>query len=226
MNDVLLQGPDLLTKSLIGVLLRFRQKNKFGFVGDIKEMFNRVNITNDESWSQCFLWRDNPDQKLKMYRMRAMIFGANSSPFIAQFVKNENANICNHEYPDAARAIRDQHYVDDYLDSTSNIEDAIKLIHDVIYVHSKGGFEIRNFISNSKEILDSIPQNLRAETNCLNLTDDIQQVLGLLWKTEEDTFVFTTNYSKIKKDILSGDKIPTKREALKLIMATYDPWDL
>lgn len=113
--------------------------------------------------------------------------------------------------------------MNDYLDSASIIDDAQKLIRDVIYVHSKGGFEIRNFISNSKEIMNFIPEHLRAESNCLNLTDDIQRVLGLLWKTEEDIFIFTTNYSKIKNDIISDEKIPTKREALKLIMSTYNP---
>ncbi|KAG5872502.1 hypothetical protein JTB14_025035 [Gonioctena quinquepunctata] len=63
-------------------------------------------------------------------------------------------------------AIINHHYVDDYLDGTETEEGAVKLIGDVIYVHSKAGFEIRNFISNSLVVLEQLPEN--------SLTNQIQ----------------------------------------------------
>jgi hypothetical protein len=48
------------------------------------------------------------------YRMKAMIFDVSSSPFLAQFMNNFNAMIYEDEFPKAAKAIVNQHNVDDY----------------------------------------------------------------------------------------------------------------
>lgn len=53
LNDFLLTGPDLL-KSLPAVLFRFRER-KIGFVGDIREMYHRVEICEDDRNSQLIL---------------------------------------------------------------------------------------------------------------------------------------------------------------------------
>ncbi|KAG5894896.1 hypothetical protein JTB14_030601 [Gonioctena quinquepunctata] len=114
--------------------------------------------------------------------MTAMLFGTTSPPFLAQFVKNYNANQHSECFGRAAEAIINHHYVDDYLDGTETEEGAVKLIKDVIYVHSKADFKIRNFISNSLVVLEQLPENL--------LTNQIQsevarraneeKVLGML----------------------------------------------
>ncbi|KAG5867419.1 hypothetical protein JTB14_027091 [Gonioctena quinquepunctata] len=125
-------------------------------------MFDRIRISDEDNFSQCFLWRDldssrSPDD----YRMTAMLFGTTTSPFLAQFVKNNNANQHSQCFGRAAEAIIDHHYVDEYLDGTKTEEEAVHLIIDVIYVHSKAGIEIRNFISNSLVVLEQLPGNLQ-----------------------------------------------------------------
>ncbi|XP_062556821.1 uncharacterized protein LOC134221647 [Armigeres subalbatus] len=156
LNDVLITGPDLL-KSLQGVLLRFR-RGKIGFVGDVKEMFNRIWISEKDSWSQCFVYRHNPDDIVQTFRMKAMVFGANSSPFIAHYIKNYNAQLHASEYSDASNAIVHDHYVDDFLGSEDDVFKAAELIQDVIQVHKSGGFEIRNFRCSSKKVMKTIPK--------------------------------------------------------------------
>lgn len=47
--------------------------------------------------------------------------------------------------------------MDDYLDSMGRVEEAVNLIIDVEEIHRRGYFEIRNWISNSKEVLKHIP---------------------------------------------------------------------
>jgi hypothetical protein len=93
-------------------------------------------------------------------KMKAMVFGTKSSHFLAQFVKNKNAETHRDEFPEAAKAIIDNHYVDDYLGGADDIEGADQLIHDVINVHNKGGFHLKKFASNSKELLNRIPTEL------------------------------------------------------------------
>ncbi|XP_062703599.1 uncharacterized protein LOC134286050 [Aedes albopictus] len=221
LNDMLITGPDLL-KSLQGVLLRFRC-GKIGFVGDVKEMFNRIWISEADSWSQCFVYRSSPRDPVQTYRMKAMIFGANSSPFIAHYIKNHNAQLHADEYPEASNAIVHDHYVDDFLGSEDDVFKAAELIQDVIQVHKAGGFEIRNFRCSSEEVLDSIPPHLKAETCSSDISDGIQRVLGQLWDSEKDCFTFSTNFCKIDSAILSGKRVPTKREVLSVVMSIFDP---
>ena len=47
--------------------------------------------------------------------------------------------------------------MDDYFDSTDTEGEAAARIRDVITVHARGGFEIRNWVSNSPAVLPSSP---------------------------------------------------------------------
>ncbi|CAG7830141.1 unnamed protein product, partial [Allacma fusca] len=90
LNENLLTGPDFYVP-LTSVLFHFRQR-KFGFGGDIQEMFPQTRIIESDLPAQRFLWRamdrDRPPDEMVMTRM---IFGSVSSPCSAQFVKNRNA---------------------------------------------------------------------------------------------------------------------------------------
>ncbi|XP_044744687.1 uncharacterized protein LOC123306650 [Coccinella septempunctata] len=112
--------------------------------------------------------------------MEAMIFGAVCSPLAAQYIKNRNASEFQDEYPRAANAIKYTHYMDDYLDSVDTVEEVIQLIKEVIHIHSEGGFEIRCWISNSKEILNQVPDELR-NIDCNSTTENIlptERIMG------------------------------------------------
>lgn len=54
LNDQLLQGPDL-TSSLIGVVIRFRQK-PVAVMADVEAMFHQVKVADDDSNLLRFLW--------------------------------------------------------------------------------------------------------------------------------------------------------------------------
>src|SRR5437016_4599527 len=157
--------------------------------------------------------------------MTVMTFGATCSPYCAQFVKNYNADQHRDEFPEAAAAITDQHYVDDLLASVDTIEQAHKLFQDVSYVHKQAGFLIRNWISSSPELIRMIPEELRSKsqksfTGKETLTSE--RVLGLLWNPDEDKLTFNTSFPKVHPEILAGTAVPTKREALSLVMSTFD----
>lgn len=91
LNSALLKGPDQ-NSSLIGVLMRFRQR-RVGIAGDIREMFMQVKIRKPDCYSQLFLYRQNEDMEPETYILESMTFGATCSPTCAQFVKNYNAEV-------------------------------------------------------------------------------------------------------------------------------------
>jgi hypothetical protein len=110
----LYKGPDLYN-SLTGILWKFRQK-KIAFGGDIKNMFHRIKIREADRGAQRFLWRgDRRDGEPDVYEMTSMTFGATCSPASVQFVMRKNALEFKEEFPEAEIAIREHHYMDDYL---------------------------------------------------------------------------------------------------------------
>lgn len=222
LNDFLMQGPDLVPP-LVAVLWRFR-RYKVAFSGDIKEMFHQVKIEDNDCAAQRFLFRGMDRHKTPdVFQMNVMIFGAVSSPSMAQFVKNKNAEQQG-DY-DIREAITKQHYVDDYLDGADSDEAAISKIQKIIEVHKSGGFEMVNWISNSKQVLDALPSHLKnKQVKSLNFDEpQIQRLLGLLWISSEDVFTFSVSFKKVNQKILRKEQIPTKREVLQVVMSVFDP---
>ncbi|XP_035712907.1 uncharacterized protein LOC110856404 [Folsomia candida] len=225
LNDHLLQGPDKLIP-LPNILLKFRQR-QIALTADIEEMFHRVKVKQDDAQAQRFLWKGSdrlrPPDTLEM---GVLIFGATCSPTCAQEAKNKNAAEFQQQYPDAVDAIINRHYVDDLLESCDTVEQAKKRFEEVRIIHAAGGFNLRNWLSNSPEVVAHIPEELRASNmKDLQMGEDnvIERVLGLFWRPESDVFTFSLNFVKAREEILSGKKVPTKREMLSLVMSIYDP---
>ena len=83
LNDCLMQGPDL-TNSLVGVLTRFRE-DPVAFMGDVEAMFHQVSVPPSKYDYLRFLWwpDGNLEGELQEYRMVVHLFGAVSSPSVA-----------------------------------------------------------------------------------------------------------------------------------------------
>jgi hypothetical protein len=224
LNSHLLQGPDKL-KSLVGILLQFRQR-KVAITADIKDFFPRVKVRKEDVNAQRFLWRGmDRDRPPDVCRMESLIFGAACSPALAQEAKERNAREFQEEFPKAYRAIIHKHYVDDYLDSVDSEEEAIILQKQVTNIQNKGSFQLCNWLSNSQTVLDSIPENLHAKSlkSLTGKEDLVERVLGLFWRPEQDDFTFKMKYLKAKEETITGERVPTKREVLSLVMSLFDP---
>lgn len=223
LNDYILKGPDLLV-SLYGTMLRFRE-HKIAVTGDIRDMFLRIKIIKEDRDTLRFLWRKSPEHEVNIYAMSSLIFGANCSPFIAQFIKNKNAELHKSTMPSAVQAIQKQFYMDDYIDSFEEEKTATKTVNEVSYIHSRGGFDIRNWTSNHQVILNNLPQeSLRATEVKFKIGQqyDGERTLGLMWNPKDDTLGFDVSFKRIPAHIIAGQKKPTKREMLKVIMSIFD----
>ncbi|XP_062711977.1 uncharacterized protein LOC134289698 [Aedes albopictus] len=224
LNSVLLKGPDMLC-SLLAILLQFRER-RIGLTGDIREMFHQVLIREEDQLCQRFFWMSERGDT-EVYAMQVMTFGACCSPTTAQFVKNTNADRFVNEYPIAHQVITKSHYVDDMLSSVDTEEQAIQLAKDVRYVHQQGGFEIRNWVSNSKTVLAAL-QGENTDEKCLDMSTELatEKVLGMWWNTNDDVFIYKVGWSRYDSPLLAGQRRPTKREVLRVLMTIFDPLGL
>ncbi|XP_066988207.1 uncharacterized protein [Macrobrachium rosenbergii] len=98
LNDKLMQGPDM-TNSLIGVLIRFRLE-RVALMGDIESMFYQVQVPKVQHKYLRFLWWPGGEleSELTEYRMGVHIFGAVSSPSIANYALRAAADHARDKY--------------------------------------------------------------------------------------------------------------------------------
>lgn len=219
LNSNLLQGPDL-TNSLIGVLTRFRE-GQIAFMADIEAMFYQVKVPSEQQDFLRFLWWPEGDlsRPLEEYKMAVHLFGAVSSPSVANFALKRTADEAQEKYgTPTANTIRKNFYVDDCLKSVQTEEEAVKLVDNVREACAVGGFRLTKFTSNSTAVIDSLPKDdLSKEMQTRDLNYDsfpLERALGVLWSVENDSFIFSV-YIPIKP--------PTRRVILSAVSSLYDP---
>ncbi|KAL6480076.1 hypothetical protein MHYP_G00111090 [Metynnis hypsauchen] len=114
--------------------------------------------------------------------------------------------------------IRKHFYVDDGLISVKSVGEAIELVKEAQSVCAKGKLHLHKFLSNNREVLDSINIAERAvEVKNVDLNHDdlpMQRVLGIRWNFESNSFSF-----KVTLD----EKTATRRGILSIVASLYDP---
>ncbi|XP_075170482.1 uncharacterized protein LOC142242847 [Haematobia irritans] len=223
LNSLLLKGPDQL-RSLVGILIRFRER-PIAISGDIREMFHQIRIRQEDLRYQQFLWRSGDSSKpISVYAMTVMTFGASCSPSLANYIKNRNALRFMTDYPKAVKSILNNTFVDDWLQSVDMEDEMIDLARTVHSIHDSGGFEMRNWHTNSNRVLHSLDTKEQTQGKKFEgPNSDMEKVLGMWWDTEKDEFGFFENYSDTIKD---QNFKPTKRNVLRVIMTIFDPLGL
>ena len=221
LNDQLLKGPDL-ANSLVGVLIRFRQ-HKVAISADIEAMFCQVRVAPEDRDAFRFLWWPNGDlqQQPKHYRMTCHVFGAISSPFIANYAVKQTVKDAGDSISEATRTtITEQFYVDDLLASGSDADTVIKLRQEITTTLANRGFRLTKFVSNDRAVLADIPETERAP-GVVNIEagDNLptERALGVSWNVEKDCFLFK---------VQQLDDVKSKREILSAVASLYDPLGL
>ncbi|XP_062704646.1 uncharacterized protein LOC134286949 [Aedes albopictus] len=226
LNSELLKGPDMLV-SLLGVVFRFRQR-MYAIAGDIRQMFLQIKMREIDRQSQLFLYSCEGIAEPDIYMLDVVTFGARCSPCSAQHVKNLNALEHATEFPEASEAIVKNTYVDDYLDSRDTIDELVKLANQVRTIHKNAGFEIRNWQSNSVEVLERMGDKSDEATK--NFTADkttaTERVLGIAWIPSEDVLTISVQFKDDLEPLLSGEVKPSKRQVLRVVMSFFDPLGL
>lgn len=147
------------------------------------------------------------------------LFGATSSASCANFALRRTAeDNKTRSSPEVVKTVLNNFYVDDCLKAVNNEEEAVTLKKNLTALCASGGFKLSKWTSNSRLLLQSIPESERAkDVKNLDLAKDalpIERALGVLWCENSDSFKFRVNMK---------DKPMTKRGVLSVVSSIYDP---
>ncbi len=149
--NIFCKGPDL-TSPLMSVLVRFRMEH-VAVMADIESMFHQVKVYPDDCDIDC---------SLEEHRMLVHLFGATSSPSCSSYALRK----CAEDHKDLYDAmtvdvVYNNVYVDDCLVSVPTDSDAVLLYQRLTKMCNRGGFRLTKWISNSRTVLDAIPEEVR-----------------------------------------------------------------
>jgi hypothetical protein len=175
--------------------------------------------SKDRDCLRFYWWKNgNTEKEPLVYRMTVHLFGATSSTSCCNFALHQTAEKDKDDFsPKVAETVMKNMYVDDCLTSVSTKEDAKSLIRDISTLCQMGGFRLTKFLSNSVEVMQSIPEEDRAtDIEKWNLSSDIvtERALGIYWFVVEDKLGFRVNIK---------NQPSTRRGILSVISGVYDP---
>ncbi|XP_055588800.1 uncharacterized protein LOC129741119 [Uranotaenia lowii] len=216
LNDGLLVGP-VVQEDLLSIVLRFRL-HRVAVVTDVEKMYRMVKVQAEDQRLQRILWRESPEIPVRTYELVTVTYGTACAPYLATKCLQQLADSGKESYPEAARSLQYDTYVDDSLTGANSVDSAIKLAKEMIELAAAGGFLLRKFNSNSADVLSAIPDHLIDERASLNLDSSTAAVktLGLVWKPATDCFVYDCPVWSDKAKI-------TKRVVLAETARLFDP---
>ncbi|KAJ0169408.1 hypothetical protein K1T71_014995 [Dendrolimus kikuchii] len=215
LNDCLHTGPPL-QRDITDIILNFRT-HKVVFSTDIQMMFRNILVHPDHRRFQLILWRSSPDQPLLTYALSTVTYGLRPSPFLAnrsiiQLVTDEG-----HRFPQAAQVLTHSIFVDDILTGHDSVDKAIALQTELIELLALGGFHLRKWTSNSRQLLERFPDDQCDIPKDFDVVPDSNaiKVLGMQWIPQTDEFTYHISVPTLEKF--------TKRSILSTIARLYDP---
>ena len=215
LNDILLIGPTIHS-SLVDVLLRFRM-HRIALTTDVSRMYRAVLLAQSDRDLHRFVWRNNPSQDLRDYRMTRVTFGVSASSFAANMSVHQNAIDLASEYPLAAKTVEESFYVDDGLTGADSVDEAIKLQGELQDLFERGGFLLRKWNSNNSDVLQHISPEIRDSkpVHGISEPDSYAKALGMEWNVKSDCFRLTVTDFPSLEDV-------TKRILVSDIAKTFD----
>ncbi|GFY76701.1 DUF1758 domain-containing protein, partial [Trichonephila inaurata madagascariensis] len=214
LNDLLMVGPRV-QRDVYPILLSFRTF-QIAVCADLEKMFRQIKISSEDTNWQRILWRDNPKELVKEYRLTTVTYGTSCAPYLSTQTLTQIALDERERYPLASFATLHHFYVDYLLKGAATEKEAVELVWQLKEMMRKGGFNLRKWQSNSETVIKEVPenQNLKVVQN-----DEEIKVLGIQWNPKSDFFSFSVSLQEQKCAY-------SKREVLSEIARVFDPLGL
>lgn len=217
LNDTLMVGPTL-QQDLFSILVRFRTF-QVTLKADIAKMYRQILVDRSETPLQRILWRDNPTDDIQTYELLTVTYGTASGSYLAIKTLHHLANLEKDSFPKASAILLRDFYVDDLLTGADTVEEARIIRDELIALLKRGGFDLRQWSSNSQEILQDMRSDPSADSIFSLDKEETTKTLGIQWNSREDAFQYSI-------PIAPKSSTVTKRTMLSSIAQIFDPLGL
>ncbi|XP_028164774.1 uncharacterized protein LOC114355925 [Ostrinia furnacalis] len=211
LNDVLHVGPNLQA-DLFLLLLDFRLF-PIAITADIKQMYLQIGVIDDHRKYSKILYRFHGNEPIRTFRFNRVPFGLKSSPFLAMRTVRQLASDLSTEYPIAASIAETKFYMDDLVHSVPDEKTAACLAQELISLFKSGAFDLVKWCSNSRTLLENLPESHQSPINFSEGNNVSSKILGLSWDPVNDSFHFKAS-QMIEKC--------TKRNILSVVARLFD----
>ena len=216
LNETFLIGPTI-QDDLFSIVIRFRS-HPVAITADIQQMYRQVRVSNKDRFYQKILWRKSQDEPIKTYSLNTVTFGTACAPFLAIRTLHKLAEDEEAAFPEAAKILKRDFYVDDLQTGAQTIAEARQLRDDLINLLRRGGFNLRKWTSNKPELVKEISENTSSKYMSLDPSDMVK-ALGIHWDPISDSILYSVNLPE-------SDNRATKRSILSHCSKLFDPLGL
>ncbi|XP_063979914.1 uncharacterized protein LOC135163938 [Diachasmimorpha longicaudata] len=182
LNETLMTGPTI-QEDIFSLLTRFLT-HQYVLTGDIEKMYRQFWVRDEDRKYQRIWWYDKNGEE-RLFHLNTVTFGLSAAPYLAIRCLHQLADDEGHHFPEAAKIIKRDLYVDHLLTGTNSFEEALKLRDEISALLKKGQLNLRQWASNDTRLLEGLPEgsvNLQLNTS----TDSTIKTLGLHWDSSQD----------------------------------------
>lgn len=234
LNECLYTGPKFKQK-ILDILVRFRL-HAVVVTADIEKAFLMIVVTERDRDVLRFLWvrniHDNPPV-VQTFKFNRVVFGVSCSPFLLNATLQTHLESMQAQNPPLISNLAQSLYVDDLISGGSTDTEAYELYTGAKMILKEGGFNLRKFITNSRELQNRVDQEERCQSFC-GTTESYAQttlgtsqkpnqgehkVLGVLWDPDNDHLIV----SLVDVAVVAETVLPTKRSVVSTVGKIYDP---
>ncbi|XP_038120879.1 uncharacterized protein LOC119770308 [Culex quinquefasciatus] len=181
-------------------------------------MYHQVLVHPDDRDYQRIVFREEPDQPIKHYRLCTVTYDTKTAPYLAIESMRAAAKAYDDVYPQAVERIKRDFYVDDFLSGADDTNEATCLKQQVVEILSSAGFELRKWTSNNQELLqEQLTDKSAPVLMKFSEQGEAVKALGIQWFPTEDVYGFKVNLPDISF-------IFTKRQMISDSSKQFDPF--
>ncbi|XP_071044161.1 uncharacterized protein [Parasteatoda tepidariorum] len=152
LNDPQMKGQ--VKEDIFDILMRFR-KHHIVFTTDIQKMFHQILVEPSQRNLLRILWKTSEYQPNKTYRLKTIIYGTTSAPFLATRAILQAARDEFERFPLAAEALERDIYMDDVVSGMDNVLTAVRLKSELSGLLRSCGMKLHKCKSNAVELDES-----------------------------------------------------------------------
>jgi hypothetical protein len=212
LNDRLLSGPKL--QQDVALVINSFRTHQYIVVADCRMMYRQILVRPSDRHAQHIWYRPSPLLDVQEFELSTVTYGIRPSAWLAQRVLKQLVADEGNAFPLAAHSLSQHAYVDDLITGASTLEDAHRLVTQLVALLDKGGFELRKWATNCPELLKDIPPEHLENSDCLFDNSAALKILGIKFLPEQDVFAYNV-------ESFSGNV--TKRTVLSFIARVFDP---